>query len=418
MTLDTLGVVFTQGNAHEDAVRAFRRAAALRPDVASYRFNLATSLTFLGQVDAAEQEYEACLTRDPRYWKAHLALAQLRRQSAEGNHLKRLKGLLGQAAGDLGGRTYLHLAISKELEDIGQFSEAFTHLQAGKQAGGERRNYSFERDRALFDAIIAAFDAPLEAVVGHGSGEPIFVIGMPRTGTTLVDRILGSHPEVHTAGELPNFGFLLKRLSGSRTPALLDADTLSRSAPIDAARLGQAYIDSTRPGTGHTPRFTDKLPHNFLYAGHIARALPNARIVCLHRDPVDTCLSNFRQLFSQGSQHYDYSFDLLDTGRYYLQFKRLMEHWERVLPGRILSLDYEDIVDDQEACTRRLLEFCGLPWNEACLAFERNQAPVATASVVQVREPLYRSAIRRWKRYEPQLAELIALLREGGVAID
>lgn len=418
LTLDTLGVVFTQGNAHEDAARAFGRAVALSPGVASYRFNHATSLSFLGQVEAAEQEYEACLQRDPRYWKAHLALAQLRRQTAEANHLGRLDGLLERAAGDRDGRMYLHLAISKELEDLGRPAEAFGHLVAGKRAGGEARNYAFERDRALFDAIIAAFDAPPEATAGHGSGEPIFVIGMPRTGTTLVDRILGSHPDVHAAGELPNFGFLLKRLSGSRSRALLDADTLSRAAAIDPARLGQAYIDSTRPGTGHTPRFTDKLPHNFLYAGHIARALPNARIVCLRRDPVDTCLSNFRQLFSQGSQHYDYSFDLLDTGRYYLQFERLMAHWRQVLPGRILSLDYEDIVDDQEACTRRLLEFCGLSWHEACLAFERNQAPVATASVVQVREPLYRTAIRRWKRYEPQLAELIALLREGGVAVD
>ena len=129
-------------------------------------------------------------------------------------------------------------------------------------------------------------------------------------------------------------------------------------------------------------------------------------------------LSNFRQLFSQGSQHYDYSFDLLDCGRYYLQFERLMAHWRTVLPGRILEIGYEQIVEDQEACTRRLLAFCGLPWDDACLAFERNAAPVATASLAQVRSPLYRTSMQRWKRYEPQLADLLALLREGGVAVD
>lgn len=418
MTLDTLGVVFTLANAHEEAAQAFRGAVALQPGIASYRFNLGTSLSILGDMQGAEREHEACLALDPRYWKAHLALAQLRRQRAESNHVERLSRLLGQVGGDRNGRMYLNLALAKELEDLGREPESFGHLRRGKQAGGEGRNYTFERDRAMFDAIIDAFPAGVDGSRGHDSEEPIFVIGMPRSGTTLVERILSSHPQVHSAGELPNFGFLLKRMSGSRSPALLDADTLRCAASIAPAELGRAYIESTRPGTGRTPRFIDKLPHNFLYAGHIARTLPRARMVCLRRDPVDTVLSNFRQLFSQGSQHYDYSFDLLDCGRYYLQFERLMAHWRTVLPGRILEIGYEQIVEDQEACTRRLLAFCGLPWDDACLAFERNAAPVATASLAQVRSPLYRTSMQRWKRYEPQLADLLALLREGGVAVD
>lgn len=418
MTLDTLGVVFTLANAHEEAARAFRGAVALQPGIASYRFNLGTSLSILGDMEGAEREHEACLALDPRYWKAHLALAQLRRQGAESNHVERLSRLLEQVRGDRNGRMYLHLALAKELEDLGREPESFGHLRRGKQAGGEGRNYAFERDRAMFDAIIDAFPGEIDGSSGHDSEEPIFVIGMPRSGTTLVERILSSHPHVHSAGELPNFGFLLKRMSGSRTPALLDADTVRGAASIAAADLGRAYIESTRPGTGQKARFIDKLPHNFLYAGHIARTLPRARIVCLRRDPVDTVLSNFRQLFSQGSQHYDYSFDLLDSGRYYLQFERLMAHWRRVLPGRVLEIGYEEIIGDQEASTRRLLAFCGLPWDEACLAFEKNEAPVATASMVQVRAPLYRTSMRRWKRYEPELADLLSLLREGGVEID
>src|SRR5690606_11755978 len=136
--------------------------------------------------------------------------------------------------------------------------------------------------------------------------------------------------------------------------------------------LGASYIDNTRPGTGHTPRFVDKLPHNFLYLGHIARALPNAKIVCLRRDPLDTFLSNFRQLFGLNTPFYDYSFDILDIGRYYVLFDRLMAHWQHVLPGRILEVRYETLVDAQEECTRQLLDFCGLPWEDACLRFEEN----------------------------------------------
>lgn len=417
MTLDTLGVVFSLCSAHEEALAAFRQASELNPAVASYRFNVATSLSILNRMSEAESEYEACIARDTQYWKAHLALAQLRKQDERSNHLPRLHELDKRVGSNPQARMYLSLALAKELEDLGQFAESMNHLRIGKRAGGEGRGYRFERDRTLFDALIGAFPEPVTPPGGHPSDEPIFIIGMPRTGTTLVDRILSSHPDVQSMGELPNFGFLLKRMSGSPTRVLLDADTLSRAERVDPTSLGRAYVESTRPRTGQLPRFTDKLPHNFLYAGHIAKALPRARIVCLRRDPVDTCLSNFRQLFAQGSQHYDYSFDLLDTGRYYLQFERLMRHWKRVLPGRILEVEYEQLVENQESETRRLLHHCGLEWNESSLAFDKNTAPVATASLAQVRKPLYRTAIHRWKRYEGQLDDLLELLEQGGVSI-
>jgi hypothetical protein len=198
---------------------------------------------------------------------------------------------------------------------------------------------------------------------------------------------------------------------------MLDLDTIQHLRDVDWKRLGEQYVESTRPGTGTRPRFIDKLPHNFLLAGSIAAALPNAKLICLRRDPMDTCLSNFRQLFALSSRNYDYSFDLLDTGRYYLLFDNLMAFWREQLPGRILEVNYEDVVDNQEANTRRLLEFCELPWNDACLRFEENEAPVATASAVQVRAPMYRTAMKRWKRYEPQLADLRKLLEQAGIPV-
>ena len=417
LTLDTLGVIYTQANQHGRAAELFRKAVELVPERASYQFNLASSLTFEGDIEGAERAYEACLVLDPGYWKAHLALAQLRKRHAADNHLARLESLLERAEADPKGRMYLNLALAKELEDMGDFPKAFEHLSAGKAAGRAGRNYSFERDGALFDAVQAASHGMQGATGGFPSDEPIFVIGMPRSGTTLVDRILSCHPDVHSAGELQNFGVLLKRATGSRTPGLLDADTMVRTGGLDFAKLGQAYVASTRPDTGKTAHFVDKLPHNFLYAGLIARALPNARIICVRRNPLDTCLGNFRQLFAQTSPYYDYSFDLLDTGRYFIRFERLMAHWRQALPGRIVEIGYEQLVEDQEGVTRRLLEACGLPWDEACLRFEENSAPVATASAVQVRSPIFRSSLQRWKRYEPQLRELRALLEGAGIEV-
>jgi hypothetical protein len=210
----------------------------------------------------------------------------------------------------------------------------------------------------------------------------------------------------------------VKQLSGSRSPALVDTDTVMRTRDANLGGLGEMYLASTRPLTGKKPRFVDKLPHNFLYAGYIANALPNARIICLRRDPMDTCLSNFRQLFSEKSPFYDYSFDLLDIGRYYVLFHQLMAHWQRVLPGRILQINYEELVESQELSSRRLLEFCGVSWRDECLRFEANSAPVATASAVQVRAPIYRSSLKRWKRYGEQLDGLRDLLLEAGIELD
>ncbi len=416
-TLDTLGVVYTMGNAHASAAAVFREAVRLVPDSSHYRFNLATALIATGELDDAERELEACLAMAPHSWRAHLTLAHVRKARPDANHLSRLTDLLPQAGGDDHASMYLHLSLAKEYEDLGEYDQSFEHLTAGKKAGGRTRRYAFQRDEALFDALTRAFPEPEVPVDGFDSEEPIFIVGMPRSGTTLVERIISSHPDVHSAGELQNFGVVLKRASGTNTPFILDPLTIGRSRQLDWQAVGRAYIDSTRPATGSHKHFIDKLPINFLYAGFIARALPKARIICLRRHPMDTCLSNFRQLFSLTTPYHDYSFDLLDTGRFYVLFDRLMAHWQRVLPGRILEVSYEALVDAQEEHSRRIIEHCGLPWNDACLEFHRNESPVATASAVQVRAPMYRTSLDRWKRYEAHLGELQKLLQDAGISL-
>lgn len=415
ISLDTLGVVYTQVQAHDQAVTVFSRAVTLMPAHAPYRFNLANAQTALGHLDAAEQALEACIALDSTHWRAHLALSQLRRQTPASNHISRLQSLVSQHRDNTTAQTYLHMSLAKEYEDLTHYPDAFAHLVRGKSAASSHRDYSIQRDEALFEALTDTFPITQNVADGCQTHEPIFIIGMPRSGTTLVERIISSHPDVHSAGELLNFGMVLKQASGTHTPNLIDSDTVIGSRNVDWKQLGEAYLASTRPITGHKLHFIDKLPHNFLYAGFIAHALPNAKIICLRRDPMDTCLSNFRQLFELKSAYFDYSFDLLDTGRYYILFDRLISHWQRVFPGRILEVDYETLVDTQEASSRRLLEYCNLPWHDACLRYEDNPSPVATASAVQVRAPIYRTALKRWKKYEAQLGELHQLLSQAGI---
>ncbi len=418
MTLDTLGVICIRAQAHAKAAAAFRQAVVLAPDNARCRFNLATALIGLGDLDAAETELEKCIALAPAYWNPHLPLAQLRRQTSEQNHLHRLLPLLSANAEDADARTYLNMALAKEYEDLAEYPRAFDHLVRAKAAARHRLRYAASDDEHLFELVMRSFPEAQSVPAGDPCEEPIFVVGMPRSGTTLVERILSSHPAVHGAGELQNFADALQRVSAHRGSFIADPSAMAKLHRLDWRQLGADYIASTRPATGRTPRFVDKLPHNFLFVGFIARALPNARIVCVRRDPVDTCLSNFRQLFEPDSPHFGYSFDLLDTGRYYLLFDRLMKHWRRVVPGRVFEVSYENLIGSQESTTRDLLEFCGLPWHEACLHFEQNAAPVGTLSATQVRMPIYRSAVGRWKRYASQLKPLLDLLGSADVEID
>lgn len=415
LTLDALGGVYMKCNAHERANVLFRRAVALAPDNANCRFNAAVTSTFTGDFALADTQFNACLERQPTFWRAYGLRSRLRRQTVDDNHVDTLETLLIAHAGDVDAQIHLHGALGKEYEDLGDYAKAFEHMSLGKTAARQRVAYRPEQDSALVDALIKAFPDVVSTNAGYGSDEPIFIVGMPRSGTTLVERILSSHPEVYPAGELMNFGVQLERLAPADVPSRLDATLIAQSHRFEWERIGLRYVDSTRPQTAIKPRFIDKLPHNFLYLGLIAKALPNAKIICLRRHPLDTCLSNFREMFAENSSFHGYSFDLLDIGRFYIQFDRMMAHWNAVLPGRILQVDYETLVAEQESTTRRLLAHCELAWNDTCLQFQQNTSAVATASTAQVREPIHRAAVGRWEKFRPWLGPLEQFLNEAGI---
>jgi Sulfotransferase family/Tetratricopeptide repeat len=415
---DTMGCVYARLGEHAASVPHFREAVRLAPDNASFRYNLAAALNFVGDVDGAETEAEALIAIDPDYARGHHMLAGLRKHSTERNHVERLTAALGRARAP-DARLLLGYALAKELEDIGEQQAGFARLAETNAEHRARLPYAFERDSANFDAIERTWPRIAAAPVrGAPQDAPIFVIGMPRTGTTLVDRILSSHPEVWSAGELQAMPLAVKMAAGTRSRVVLDPETLEAAAGEDLDAIGRDYLMRARTHAGaREGRFTDKFPGNFQYAGFIARALPEARIVCLRRHPLDTVLANFRNLFAISSRYYDYSYALMDIARYYARFDRLMAFWREALPGRILELGYEDLVADQEAETRRLLAHCGLAWDAACLDFHENTAPVSTPSAAQVRRPMYRDSVARWTKHRDALAPVVAFFEEQGIAI-
>jgi hypothetical protein len=315
-------------------------------------------------------------------------------------------------------RLHLQYALAKEYEDLKNPEAVFRNLDEANRRRKAELGYSIDFDRSIFERLMERFP---EKDYFHGAGDssaaPLFVFGMPRTGTTLVDRILSSHPDVESAGELQVMQIAIKRMARTPSRVALDPLTIDVAAMFSPAEVGRQYLLGSQPHRKTNRRFIDKLPLNFLYAGYIARALPEARLVCLRRHPLDTIWSNFRHLFATHFSYYNYSYDLLDTAAYYVLFDRLMKFWSDLFPGRILQVQYESLVDDQEAQTRQLLAHCGLPWDERCLRFHENEAAVATPSATQVRQPLYRSALGRWRVYERYLESARQYLIANGIEV-
>ena len=416
---DTMGCVYARLGDHAASLPHFAEAVRIEPSNTAFRYNLAAAMSFVGQQAEAERELEALIALAPADARAHHLLAGLRRQRPDGNHVDRLSA--ARAAARLPrDRLLLGYALAKELDDLGERHAAFAVLAEANAEHRATLPYRFADDAAIFDAVEAAWPAIAAAQTAPPPADaPIFVIGMPRTGTTLVDRILSSHPDVESAGELQAMPLAVKVAAATGGRAVLDADTIRAAATADPAAIGRDYLARARSHlAGARPRFIDKFPGNFLYVGLIARALPEARIVCLRRNPLDTVLANFRNLFATGSRYYDYSYDLIDIAAYYLRFDRLMTLWREVLPGRVLELGYETLVDNQEEETRRLLAHCGLGWSDACLDFHANAAPVSTPSAAQVRRPLYRDAVDRWRTHAEALEPARRFLTERGIAVE
>lgn len=397
----------------ESAAAFYARALALEPTRAAYRYNHATALIALGRMEEAEATLDSVIALQPGDSDAWYNRATLRRQTAQRNHVAAIERQLRQGGLSRPAEVPLHYALAKELEDLGEHDRSFAALTRGAALRRALLSYQVEDDVAIMRDIAAAHSAAVlgEAVAGCDDARPIFVLGLPRSGTTLVDRILSSHSDIGSHGESNDFVLALMQLAGRCHGK---TELLQRSLQVDPRQLGLDY--SARLAAHAEGRVVDKTPANFLYLGLIARALPHARIVYMRRQPMDVCYAMYKTLFRMA---YPYSYDLGDLARYWLAFDALMRHWQDSLPaGRMLTVDYEQLVAAPEPTIRGLLDHVGMPWQDACLSFERNPLPSLTASAAQVRRPIYHSSVGLWRRYATGLAPLANLLQQAGVAID
>ena len=309
---------------------------------------------------------------------------------------------------DADDQLHLHFALGKALEDRGQYGESFAHYAAGTAIRRSQVTYDSDTITRRVETYKQAFSRELfaHAPAACDSSAPIFVVGLPRSGSTLVEQILASHSCVEGTFELPDIGHLVEELTRKAPDSY--PQVLERSGSTELRLLGKAYLERTRiHRKAGTPRFIDKMPNNFMHVGFIHLILPQARIIDVRRHPLASCFSAYKQHFAQGQT---FSYELTELGRYYRDYVDLMTHFDSVLPGRVHRVIYEDLVDSPEVEIRRLLKFCDLPFESACLKFHETQRPVRTVSSEQVRRPMYRDALERWRHYEPWLGPLQAAL--------
>lgn len=406
-----LGAAHRAGGDMEASLNALRAAVAINPSHPTALNDLGVTLLVLGRFDEAESSFRRALDAEPGLAMAYENLARVRRYGeTDRTRIELIETLASSSTRSGDDQAHLHFALGKMLDDLGEYERAFGHFRTANAIEHGRMRFDREAERVFVERMRACVDRSLlegKRAIGNPSEIPVFIVGMLRSGTTLVEQILASHPLVHGGGELDYFrsvaGQLGRRLGGTRDypECLVDLDARS----VDSIAGG--FLDRLRVGLGDARHFTDKNPLNFRHLGLILMTFPNARIIHCRRDPLDLGLSIFFQHFSE---RHDFAYSFADIAEYYRQYQALMQHWQNVFPDRIHDVDYESLVADLEPVSRGLVDFLGLEWDANCLEFHRTERPVGSASHWQVRQPLYDRSVGRWRNYEPYIDELRAAL--------
>ncbi len=413
LLLIALASALTELGRPDEAKAVYDQLRQQTPEDAEVCFGMGTLAQALGDHPAALAHYGKALELQRAHAQAVLGLSAARRYSREDRALiEGFERLLQREILAPRDTVALHFALGKMHDDCGDYDRAFEHYAAANAIKREQVQFDREQHARYVDNLIGTYSRELievkAASLAVGDELPIFIIGMPRSGTTLVEQIIASHPSVKAGGELPYLRRAVRSLaaragSGRSYPACVE----SLNATL-AHELARGYLDRLPARTSGETRVTDKMPSNFFHAGLIAILFDKARIIHCRRDPMDVCLSIFFQPFSRA---HPYAFDLGDLGHYYRQYERLMAHWRSVLGQRLFEVQYADLVGDPEPISRSLIDHCGLEWNDQCLQFNRSKGAVRTASQWQVRQPIYKTSLQRWKHYERHLTPLIKALQ-------
>ncbi|HEY5654986.1 MAG TPA: sulfotransferase [Woeseiaceae bacterium] len=412
--LDLAGQTYSRMSLHQEAWDAYQLADRLQPDVDKIQANLASCAVYLGKTDVAKNIYHKLLAKHPKHQRNHYELAQLQRASND-EHVRQMIALLDGADPDPAKNIYLYYAIGKELEDLERWDESFEYYLRAGNAVKSVSDYDVSEDVAVMDKIRNVCSAAWLADAPSAEGTtrtPIFIVGLPRTGTTLTDRILASHSRVESAGETQLLQMVLRRLGGAEQSRQITPAAIEAAATAEPRLIAGQYYEAISYRLGEAPLFIDKLPENVLFLGFVAKAWPDAKIVHLRRNPLDACFAMFKQ------SYFRFAYSLDDLAEYYLAYDRLSRHWREVLGNRMIELEYEQLVTDQDNQTRILLDRLGLAFEEACLRLDSVAAPIATASSAQVREKVHTRSVGKWTRYRKQLAGLKQRLEAGGVVTE
>ncbi len=415
LVLDLIGNVHGQLGEHEEAGRWYAKALAKEPDSIHFQINQANNHIFLDRLEDAEVLLQRVLENAPEHPNAHWLISGMRK-ARDRSHVDLLEGLVARTRNPRA-LAFLCYGMGKELEDLEEWDSAFSAFEQGAKARRSTLDFDEAREIEMYEAFEQTFTREwLDAgPAGNDDPSPIFVVGQPRTGTTLVERIIVAHSQVHSAGELRQMGHCLRRLGNYQEPTPQSPKLAEIGAAVDPAKLGGAYLQTIAKLRGDTPRFVDKLPPNYLYLPIILKALPKAKIVHLRRSPMDACFASFKQLFADAYAH---SYDQQEMARHHARYFKMMQTWRERFGDRFLDISYEDTAANLEPNARALIEFLELPWEDACLAFHEQSGAVTTASSVQVRQPAHTRSVGRWRRYEQQLQPMREALEQAGVPLE
>lgn len=405
------------GNIHleldeaDTALHYYEHALQIDPCQPQTLFNLGNVYMVLGKLEQAQCHFRKALELKPDYGDAYRAISSIKRFEKDDSDIRKMEGLLAQTNLAPTNRMLLNFSLGKAYEDIAEYEQAFAAINTANRIKRSHLNYAYTADEAYCQRLMAVFNKDFFAQRegwGMPDAAPLFIVGMPRSGSTLVERILATHPQTHGAGEITDLEETIASFhSGGEGGAF--PESLRAVDRHWLNTIAQTYLDRLQRFGSQWRYISNKLLSNFLLLGMIRLLWPNARVIHCRRDPMDTCWSCFKHHFADGQA---YSYDLVELGRYYKLYQQLMQHWHDTMPGWFYDIQYENLINDQEGETRRLLEFLSLPWNEECLSFHQARSAVKTASAIQVRRPLYQRSLRLWRHYKQQLAPLAAIILE------
>lgn len=414
--LDMAAKVFSGLGLHARAWPLFQKANELQPDIDMFRANLAACGVLLGKAKEAKAIYLSLLSKYPQHQKNHYELSKLEK-AKDPAHVEQMKKILENSNLSPDKNIFMYYAIGKELEDLGRWQESFHYLKLAGDAVLSVADYDVADEIKVIEKIQSVCNADWLSAgpVGQSSGQqktPIFIVGLPRTGTTLTERIVSSHSMVESADETFFMQLAIRDASGAGGISDVNEEIIEKAAKKNIRHIGQKYMTSVEYRLNDKPMFIDSYPYNFLYLGFIAKAFPDARIIYMRRNPMDACFAMFKQSF------FKFAYSLEHLGRYYVAQDHLRRHWQSVLGDRLIEVEYESLVTDQEGQTRAILDKLGLEFEQSCMNFEKNPASSASASTLQVREKVHTRSINKWKNYANELQPLKTYLEGAGINTD